>query len=111
MSKLVLVLKYFCQTFLSEYHYPTFIALFVLKEKKMNEKHFDQSCGTGPICSLLCILVNILLSFIKRKQRIEFLAMVRLGSCQARIIALESLRSHQAIGTVAFKQVSYHKIV
>ena len=61
--------------------------------------------GLDPHAVSFVLLVNILLSFIKRKQRIEFLAMVRLGSCQARIIALERLRSHQAIGTVDFKQV------
>ncbi|ESR33836.1 hypothetical protein CICLE_v10005168mg [Citrus x clementina] len=36
--------------------------------------------------------------------------MVRLGSCQARIIALERLRSHQAIGTAAFKQFNIFKV-
>ena len=56
------------------------------------------------------LLVNILLYFIEREQRIGFLTMVRLGTRQARIIALVRLRSRQAIGTVAFKRVSYHTI-
>ena len=54
--------------------------------------------------------VNILLYVIKREQRIGFLTMVRLGTRQARIIALVRLRSRQAIGTVAVKRVSYHTI-
>ena len=37
--------------------------------------------------------------------------MLRLGSREPRIIAPVRLRYRQVIGTVAFKQVSYHTIV